>query len=339
MTDTQPAVPFFKKGKSRPANHRRRDTSPSAANVMQSSAASEVNTATKSEVVLPSRKAGPNLLSAGTKRLKSQRDDGDFSDEEARNGPDVKWTASGSHQAAAQEILAGDEAEALAERRNKKTKLNGDEEENGLDDGLYHGQNAYKSHLKKNQEVPKAMRVGPQRNTSSTIRQVTIVDYQPDVCKDYKETGYCGFGDTCKFLHDRGTYLAGWQLDKLAENAKRNVGDSDSDSDTDSDDDIPFACLICRKPYTDPVVTRCGHYFCSACAIKRFAKTPKCIACGTATGGIFNRADKVIAKLQKTKEANEGEDGADNEDRDGGKNEVQLEGLGEGSDDDDNGEE
>ncbi|KAE9401035.1 hypothetical protein BT96DRAFT_818465 [Gymnopus androsaceus JB14] len=85
------------------------------------------------------------------------------------------------------------------------------------------------------------------------------------------ETGYCGFGDTCKFLHDRGTF-----------------GDEDSDSDSD-DEDIPFACLICRKPYTDPIVTKCGHYFCSACAIKRFAKTPKCLACGTPTGGMFNR--------------------------------------------------
>lgn len=118
-------------------------------------------------------------------------------------------------------------------------------------------------------------------------------------------------------------------MDKLAANPQRNAGDSDSDSDTDSDEDIPFACLICRKPYTDPVVTRCGHYFCSACAIKRFAKTPKCIACGTATGGIFNRADKVIAKIQKKKEAEENQGEGD----EGGevKNDVQLEGLGEAS--------
>ena len=58
------------------------------------------------------------------------------------------------------------------------------------DDGLYHGQEAYKNRIKKNQEVPKSKRIGPQRNTSSTIRQVTIVDYQPDVCKDYKGAYY-----------------------------------------------------------------------------------------------------------------------------------------------------
>jgi RING finger protein 113A len=62
---------------------------------------------------------------------------------------------------------------------------------------------------------------------------------------------------------------------------------------------VPFACFICRKPYTDPVATRCGHYFCSACAIKRFARTPKCATCLAPTGGIFNRADKVLAKMRQ----------------------------------------
>ena len=104
---------------------------------------------------------------------------------------------------------------------------------------------------------------------------------------------------------------------------------SDSDSD---DEDIPFACLICRKPYTDPIVTRCGHYFDSACAIKRFAKTPKCAACGAPTGGIFNRADKVIDKMKKKREAKEQEDEGDSGDAPTGA--VEIEGL-KGSDEED----
>ena len=43
---------------------------------------------------------------------------------------------------------------------------------------------------------------GPAR-PSANYRMSVLVDYQPDVCKDYKETGFCGFGDSCKFLHDR----------------------------------------------------------------------------------------------------------------------------------------
>jgi RING finger protein 113A len=120
--------------------------------------------------------------------------------------------------------------------------------------------------------------------------------------------------------------LAGWQLDQVAANPKGTAEDAESDSDSDAD--IPFACLICRKPYTDPVVTRCGHYFCSACAIKRFPKTPKCIACGAPTGGIFNRADKVINKVNAKKAKHEADAG---DDEISSSNGPEIEGLAEDS--------
>ncbi|EAU91068.1 spliceosomal zinc finger-containing protein [Coprinopsis cinerea okayama7 len=314
-------VPFFKKKKgTRPTTARKRSVSPERPDNLGASSS-------KTQVVLPTKKAASNLLSAGTKRTAAQRDDLDTPE---KDGPDVKWSAEGSHINTALEILAGDEAdEILAKRRRKERQEAGEDDIEVPDDGQYRGQNAYRTHIKKTTETPKAMRTGPQRSTN-TIRTVTIVDYQPDVCKDYKETGFCGFGDTCKFLHDRGTYLAGWQLDKLAENPKKQV-DDDSDSDSSDDEDIPFACLICRKPYTDPIVTRCGHYFCSACAIKRFAKTPKCLACGAPTGGIFNRADKVIDKMNKKRKEKEEKEREDDSDSN-----IQIEGLEEkqGSDGD-----
>lgn len=153
-TGEQVAVPFFKKkGKGRPTTTRKRSASPTGD--------ASAGFASKSEVIIPSRKGGSNLLSAGTKRTASQRDSLDDIDAPERDGPDVKWTAAGSHLHAALDILAGDEAEELANR----------------------------SHVKKS-TVPKAMRVGPQRSTT-TIRTVTIVDYQPDVCKDYKGMFLC----------------------------------------------------------------------------------------------------------------------------------------------------
>ena len=133
-----------------------------------------------------------------------------------------------------------------------------------------------------------------------------------------------------RFLID----LSGWQIDKKwdeMQRARAGGAGQESSSSSDSDEDIPFACLICRKPYTDPVVTRCGHYFCSACAIKRFAKTPKCLACGAPTNGIFNRAEKVIEKMRKAKEAN-AEAGEDDDAKEGG---VEVEGLDAVSGDDD----
>ena len=127
--------------------------------------------------------------------------------------------------------------------------------------------------------------------------------------------------------------LAGWQLDKLAENPQRDV-DDESDSDSD-EEDIPFACLICRKPFTDPVVTRCGHYFDSSCAIKRFSRTPKCAACGAPTGGIFNRADKVIERMKKAKEADEHATGNGDDFGDHLSGGVEIEGLQRSGDEED----
>lgn len=191
------------------------------------------------------------------------------------------------------------------------------------DDGNYHGASAYASYVAPRDDGRSSMSksTGPIRQ-SANVRTVTVTDYQPDVCKDYKETGYCGFGDTCKFLHDRSDYLAGWQLDALPNSTARQLDAEESEEE----EEIPFACLICRKPFTDPIVTRCGHYFCSACAIKRYARTPKCFACGAQTQGIFNAASKVLERMQRAKEVREKDRGErrkgwgdeDEEQQDGG---------------------
>lgn len=123
---------------------------------------------------------------------------------------------------------------------------------------------------------------GPLR-ASAHIRMSVRFDYQPDLCKDYKETGYCGYGDACKFLHDRGDYKSGWQMEKEwdeKEKKRRDKvaagrggedvegGDSVDEGSEEDEDALPFACFICREPFTDPVVTRCHHYFCEHCALK-----------------------------------------------------------------------
>ena len=46
-------------------------------------------------------------------------------------------------------------------------------------------------------------------------------DYQPDVCKDYREMGFCGFGDTCIYLHDRGDTKSGWEMEREYKEAKK----------------------------------------------------------------------------------------------------------------------
>ncbi|XP_026442210.1 zinc finger CCCH domain-containing protein 1-like [Papaver somniferum] len=61
---------------------------------------------------------------------------------------------------------------------------------------------------------------GPLR-ASTHIRTSTRWDYRPDICKDYKQTGYCGFGDSCKFVHDGGDYKSGWQTEREWEEAEK----------------------------------------------------------------------------------------------------------------------
>lgn len=150
-----------------------------------------------------------------------------------------------------------------------------------------------------------------------------MTDYAPDVCKDYKQTGFCGFGDSCKFLHAREAYAQGWQLDreweintktgkqstagKTVASANRDSGASAADGKGEQDEDkelekIPFKCIICKEDYKNPVITKCSHYFCEACALKRYRKDPSCAACGTGTGGVFNVGKKLRGMLERKRE-------------------------------------
>lgn len=175
-------------------------------------------------------------------------------------------------------------------------------------------------------------------NKKATVRW----DYAPDVCKDYKETGYCGFGDSCKFMHDRSDYKHGWQLErdwelqhgggtkKAGSNNKKkrrrhekegeggadnnNADDDDNDDDpnkyviagvhsSDDDDNLPFRCVICRNSFVNPVVTKCKHYFCEKCFVQHNKKTSRCFACNAQTQGIFFVAKDIVAKMKQQSEA------------------------------------
>mmetsp|Transcript_3818 Transcript_3818/g.10840 ORF Transcript_3818/g.10840 Transcript_3818/m.10840 type:complete len:333 (-) Transcript_3818:1899-2897(-) len=178
---------------------------------------------------------------------------------------------------------------------------------------------------------------GPIR-APTNIRTTCRFDYQPDICKDYKDTGFCGFGDTCIYLHDRGDTMSGWQLEQAWEKKQRakkreqeeqmerfmnkvDAMDKNSGMDEDSaavaavsDDGLPFACFLCRKAFDDPIVTTCGHYFCQDCLQDHFQKQKQerneaggdkdtkgrsCPICGRDTHGVMNQATKLIAKKRK----------------------------------------
>lgn len=207
-----------------------------------------------------------------------------------------------------------------SETRSQRGVDDNKEEQNQIYRGLT-GYKDYRAGFRREDGSGDKKAYGPLR-APTNIRTSIRVDYQPDICKDYKETGYCGFGDACKFLHDRGDYKAGWELDREWEEKQKakqeqmlqfldkggDMNDIDSDGkgseDSDEDDEVPFACFICRKPWSeckDPVVTRCGHYFCEQCALRHNAKSSKCFVCDQPTGGIFNVAHDVIKKEKERK--------------------------------------
>merc|ERR1712151_1268208 len=113
--------------------------------------------------------------------------------------------------------------------------------------------------------------LGPTRNTMSNVRSTMRVEYwnassgtDGGICKDYKETGYCGFGDSCKFLHDRSDYKQGYQLEKEWEEKRKRwerkmqkraeLGaeapeGASSESSSESDDELPAACPNCKEKW------------------------------------------------------------------------------------------
>lgn len=124
------------------------------------------------------------------------------------------------------------------------------------------------------------------------ILKITDNQYNNDTNIDLSSS------DSCKFLHDRTDYKLGWQLE--AEGNAKAGNDSDENWEIPSDDEhLPFKCFICRESYTDPIVTKCQHYFCEKCALEQFKKSKRCYVCGQNTGGIFNPATNIMARLNK----------------------------------------
>lgn len=99
-----------------------------------------------------------------------------------------------------------------------------------------------------------------------------------------------------------GKKLTGRVVSQRKGAGKADVEEEEDDDDEELLESIPFACIICRKPYKDPIITKCGHYFCECCALNRYRKNPSCAACGAGTGGVFNVAKKLTALLDKKRE-------------------------------------
>ena len=114
------------------------------------------------------------------------------------------------------------------------------------------------------------------------------IDLQQNMCKDFYETGYCGFGDSCKFLHQRPSEgLSAWEKN---EPTHEKSGAED-----------PGTCGSCGQTWDDctspPCRTNCGHFFCEACFFADCVKT--CKKCGKNTEGVCHAADHLLTKISE----------------------------------------
>ena len=82
-----------------------------------------------------------------------------------------------------------------------------------------------------------------------------------------------------------------------------NADLADLPGNVDPADGLPTACVICDGDFRDPVVTKCGHYFCESCALHNYSSDANCFVCGAETHGTFNNADKLVKKLAKQAKA------------------------------------
>ncbi|XP_012681343.1 E3 ubiquitin-protein ligase RNF113A [Clupea harengus] len=170
-------------------------------------------------------------------------------------------------------------------------------------DKVYRGINNYHKYIKpKDSTMGNAssgmVRKGPIR-APEHLRATVRWDYQPDICKDYKETGFCGFGDSCKFLHDRSDYKHGWQIERELDEGRYGANDEENYEISSDDEDFPFKCFICRESFKNPIITKCRHYFCETCALQHYRKSKRCYVCNVQTNGVFNPAKELMSKLAK----------------------------------------
>jgi len=209
-----------------------------------------------------------------------------------------------------------------------------------LEAGVYRGLGGYKQYAERSEGAISASKysglLGPTRGMSN-VRSTMRIEFwaassgtDGGICKDYKETGYCGFGDSCKFLHDRSDYKSGHVIEKEWEEKQKAIEErkrkqwekrvmrkaetgadaeesSGGSSNSDDDDDLPSACPSCSSKWEDcksiPIQTVCGHYFCEDCAMASYSRTPRCMTCGAPTNGIFNSCDALEERVKQRKAA------------------------------------
>lgn len=179
MSET-PAVPFIfsKRPRSRPSALRKRPLE--SETPLTNESHDEPST---SEVVSTSKKAVMNHLVQGTgaslaKRRKAEQEMSEVLSEEEDVLPSFEVRHGNTQRERRRSSSPPAEISAESIKAAAQAKLVANPFDPAKDDGLYRG-SAGAAH-----KLPKAF--GPVKGGPGNVRTITMVDYQPDVCKDYK---------------------------------------------------------------------------------------------------------------------------------------------------------
>eukprot|EP00518_Triparma_eleuthera_P005756 CAMPEP_0182462054 /NCGR_PEP_ID=MMETSP1319-20130603/6451_1 /TAXON_ID=172717 /ORGANISM="Bolidomonas pacifica, Strain RCC208" /LENGTH=250 /DNA_ID=CAMNT_0024661431 /DNA_START=466 /DNA_END=1218 /DNA_ORIENTATION=- len=191
---------------------------------------------------------------------------------------------------------------AVLERKFAKDKVTNDST------GLYAGAAGYSTFSSTNQAQVKASKYTGSRGqlrANTTIRTTSRMDYAPDVCKDYRLTGSCGFGDTCIFLHDRTDSKSAQEVEsewearkkRAQEERDRAVRELEGEAEDGGKPEYKygFGCMVCKSHFKDPVETPCGHVFCSSC----LDLSGPCPQCGKEVGGVSKQPTGLIKERRR----------------------------------------
>lgn len=217
------------------------------------------------------------------KRVDVSRDDEDVGDEGPKK-PELKGKS----------MMGLESSKNSDEKRVEDINYENKEDVNGDKFRLLSGE----QEVKTSEEEPVVSLKMKGKNSMAPPKNVKVsilTDFHPDVCKDFKQTGYCGYGDSCKFLHSRDDFKTGWKMNqdwKIDEAKDLKPSESKLEG-------IPFKCVICKDNYKSPIVTNCGHYFCSSCFTQRVRKDSNCAICGQDTHGVAKIAKNLKSILKE----------------------------------------
>lgn len=178
MPDEAP-VKFFKKKRGAPSGLRKKETADTPAE------AHSAPPGTSEVVMAPKKQAASHLIQGtGNKRRKTDTAGGagglELSDSEddadrERDSYAVRHSAASRRE---RRRSSSPPAWVSSEQIKERSKDKNAPPEEVQDDGLYRGSKQEKHKL------PKAF--GPVKGGPENVRTITLTDYQPDVCKDYK---------------------------------------------------------------------------------------------------------------------------------------------------------